>query len=162
MCIRDRDRVVPQAVVELIKPGLLEYVCRRMLKPKYQSKDPDEVPAIVVHRWVMGVKEKVIDIEDNEGVKQLKNIAIALTGDQGVRNVQQAFIKVDELQSEFRLKIKEDQIVKWLSYKIKPEVAKITVGNYMKQDKQEARNASKTITGFHNLLMGIALQFESA
>ena len=32
-----RDRVVPQAVVELIKHGLLEYVCRRMLKPKYQS-----------------------------------------------------------------------------------------------------------------------------
>ena len=52
--MRKRRTDDPQSVVECIKRSLLKYICKRMLSKEYKTNFPDTVPAIVIHRWVIG------------------------------------------------------------------------------------------------------------
>ena len=104
-----RDRVLPRLVVECVRPSLLAYICKYMLKKKYQTDKPETVSALVIHRWVMKKSVSALAAEDNEGIKQIKEIKIELSGSQGVRNVQRAFMQVDEIKQKYRLKTAEKE-----------------------------------------------------
>ena len=49
-----RDRVLPQSVVECMKPSLLAYVCKHLLAPRYQTDNPEAVGALVIQHPQMG------------------------------------------------------------------------------------------------------------
>ena len=87
-----RDRVLPQSVVECMKPSLLSYVCKHLLSPKYRTSKPETVSALVIHRWSLGRTKSVVAAEDNKGIKEIKALKIALSGEHGVRNVQRVFM----------------------------------------------------------------------
>ena len=48
-----RDRVLPQSAVEYMRPSLVDYVCKHLLRKEYRSDNPAEVSALVIHRWSM-------------------------------------------------------------------------------------------------------------
>ena len=62
---------------------------------------------------VMGSTRSLLSIEDNEGVKILKKIKVELTGNTVVREVQRAFIKIDDTRRRYRLLTQPKQIIKW-------------------------------------------------
>ena len=104
----EQDRVVPKAVVECIKPALLAYICKHMIPIQYRTSSPEDVPALVIHRWVMAQTESSLET-DNEAIKQIKAIKIDLAGENGVRNVQRAFIKLHDIRRKYRLKLMEKE-----------------------------------------------------
>ena len=116
-----RDRVLPQSVVECMKPSLLSYVCKHLLSPRYRTDKPESVSALAIHRWALGRTKAVIATDDNKGIKEIKALRIALSGEFGVRNVQKVFMELAEIRRKYRLKTNEKEIVKWLSYNITPE-----------------------------------------
>ena len=78
--------------------------------------------ALAVHEWVMEKAELPIATEDaEEGIAKLKAIRITLTGEHAIRNVQNAFIKIDEIIRHHRLDTSESEMIKWLRWKIGPE-----------------------------------------
>ena len=92
-----RDRVLPLTVAECMKPALLTYVCKYLLSKKDRSDDPSTVNYLIIHRWAMKKSDAVLAAEDNEGIKQIRAIKLALSGPTGVRNVQRAFMKLTEI-----------------------------------------------------------------
>ena len=156
------QRVLPATVVECIRPGLLAYICKHLLKKKHRTSKPEKVKAIVIHRWVMKRHRTALDAENNEGIKEVKNIKITLTGEAGVRSVQRAFIQLDEIKTKYRLRTNESEIIKWVTYNIEPKTARVTVQNYLKQSGRKAKRACRKLDCFHDLVMDIAQQFAKA
>ena len=95
-------------------------------------------------------------------MKKLKALKVELSGDQGVKNVQRAFINLTEIREKFRLKTQEKVIIRLMAYNIKPEASRITVQNYLKMDTEEAQKAGREVNKFHDLLMEMAVTFERA
>ena len=156
------DRVLPQAVVECIKPSLLTYICKHLLAEEKRTDKPEEVRAIVIHRWVMKRTAEALSAEANEGMTKVKALKLELTGEQGVKNVQRAFINLTEIRDKYRLKTKEKEIIRLLAYNIKPDESRMTVQNYLKAESEEATQAGLKISKFHDLLMDMAITFEKA
>ena len=146
-------------MVEYIRPGLLAYICKHLLKKTHRTNKPETVKALVVHRWIMKRHESALNTEDDEGVK-VKAIKITLTGEAGVRSVQRAFILLDELRTKYRLRTEECEMIKWITYNIQPKSARETVQNYLKQSGKKARRACKKMESYHDLVMDMAQQFE--
>lgn len=67
--------------------------------------------------------KRTIAAENNKGIKEVKAIKIALTGKDGVRNVQKAFMDLAEVRRKYRLGTNEKEIIKWLTWNITPERA---------------------------------------
>ena len=91
------QRVAPKAVIEYIKPSLLMYICKYELKKKYRCSDPALVKAVAVHDWVMGERKLPLDTEDPNGIAKLKAVKIVINGRDGMKNVQNAFIHIEEI-----------------------------------------------------------------
>ena len=107
-----RDRVAPHSVVECMRPSLLTYVCKHLLKPKYQTDHPETVSALVIHRWAMRRTKKTVTAENNKAIKQIKALKIALSGEHGVKNVQKTFMELAEIRRKYRLNTCEKEIIK--------------------------------------------------
>ena len=157
-----RDRVLPQSVVECMRPSLLAYVCKHLLAPKYQTDNPESVGALVVHRWAMRRTKRTVAAENNKGIKEIKALKISLTGKDGVKNVQKAFMDLAEIRRKYRLATSEKEIIKWLTWNVTPERARLTVQNYLKEEGEDARKAGRQVKEYHDLIMGMAEQFEGA
>lgn len=155
----EAQRVHPRAVIECIKPSLLMYICKYELKRKDRADDPALVKAIKVHQWVMKEDKLPLATEDPEGIKKLRAIKIALTGDGAIPNVQTAFIDIDEIIRHHRLNTSEQEIIKWLTYNLGPEQVKRTVQNFLRKSTKTAKRASKKLRKFHRLLRRVAKQF---
>ena len=80
----------------------------------------------------------------------------------GLRNVQQLFIKVFEYQKTYHMKTAESEIIKWLSNGIQPTQVKYTVLNALKVDGKKGRARRKRLTTFHRLLKKLATKFYEA
>ena len=86
-------RTYPKAVVECINPDLLWYICKYELPKKYRTSRPEKADALVVHNWVMQKEAKELNVDDEEGLRQLKTLKCnLLAGEDGVKNIQQLFI----------------------------------------------------------------------
>ena len=157
------DRFLPQAVVECIKPSLLAYICKHLLAEEKRTDNPENVRAIVIHRWVMKrTAEAFLSAEINEGMKKVKALKLELSGEQGVKNVQRAFINLTEIREKYRLKTKEKEIVRVMAYNIKPDESRMTVQNYLKMESEDAIQAGLKVAKFHDLLMDMVMTFEKA
>ena len=150
--IPKEHRVLPRAVVECIEPNLLMQICRLELPKKYRTKKPENVSAMAVHRWVMGATKLPIDLEDAEGVRKMRALKCTIDAHEGLRNVQQLFMKVFEYQKTYHMKTSEEEIVNWLSNGIQPTQVKYTVLNALKVDGNKGRARRKRLTTFHRLL----------
>ena len=106
--------------------------------------------------------KRTIAAENNKGIKEIKALKIVLTGQDGVKNVQKAFMDLAEIRRKYRLGTSEKEIIKWLAWNITPERARLTVQNHLKEEGEEARKAGREIKMFHDLVMGMAEQFEGA
>ena len=95
-------------------------------------------------------------------LKAVKAVKISLTGEEGVRSVQRAFIELDEIKTKYRLRTNESEIIKWVAYNIQPKTARVTVQNYLKQSGRKAKRACRKLDCFHDLVMDIAQQFAKA
>ena len=104
-------RVTPKSVVECIEPDLLLYICRYELSKRYRTNRPSKVDAMAVHEWVMSLPEGLVEAEDNEGIRQLRALTCNLGGKNGVREVQQLFVKVRKLRRLYRLRTTQRQII---------------------------------------------------
>ena len=93
-CRPPAHRVAPKTVVECLDPDLLLYVCMYELPRRYRTNRPERVSALAVHEWVMQMKGAYLDVEDDDGLAQVKKLACDLGGTHGVREVQQLFIKL--------------------------------------------------------------------
>ena len=107
----------------------------------------------------MKVKSSLLDAEDSDGIRQLRALKCTIGGPNGVREVQQFFIKVRKLRKLHRVKISEKQIIAWLSYNILPPEVKRTVAGILRQNTKRGRLASRYLSRFHKLLMTIAKTF---
>ena len=56
--------------------------------------------------------KQILATEDPEGIKKLRALKIVLTGEEGVRNVQRAFIELDDVRRKYRLLTAENEIIK--------------------------------------------------
>ena len=146
------QQVAPKAVIECIKPSLLMYICKYELKRKYRCDDPALVKAVAVHDWVMGESKLSLDIEDPDGIAKLKSVKIIINGKNGVKNVQNGFIQIEEIIRHHRVEVKESEIVKWVCDGLGPESVQTTVKNFLLKDKKEARRAKKSLHKFHRKL----------
>ena len=155
-------RILPKAVVECIDPDLLMYICTRGLKKRYRTKDPTRVSAARVHDWVMKRKKNVLGLEDEDGLKKLKALRLNITGENGVRSVQTTFIEVDKIRTQYRLKKKQEYIVKELVREMMPLEIRKAVRGLLGQDTKKAKKANKKITHLHDLIMKIAVKTEEA
>ena len=117
---------------------------------------------MAVHRWVMGATKLPIDLEDAEGVKKMRALKCTIDADEGLKNVQQLFIKVFEIQKTYRLKTDESEIIKWLSNGIKPTQVKYTVLNALQVKEKKGRARRKRLTTFHRSLKGLVKKFYEA
>ena len=84
-------RILPKAVVECIDADLLVYICNYELADRYKTKDTAKVSALAVHQWVMQQTPDDLAMEDDEGIRKLKSLKVELTGEGGVRSVQNLF-----------------------------------------------------------------------
>ena len=155
-------RILPKAVVECMDPDLLEYVCRRALPKKYRSKNPATVSAQVIHDWVMTRKSNRLGAEDGNGLKKLKATRIDLSGENGVRSVQTAFIEIGKIRKEYNLQIKEEEIIKNLMYELKPVSTRAVIRDILKQGNKRSTKARKRLAKFHDLLMEFLKTFNEA
>ena len=106
-----QDRVLPASVVEYIRPALLTYICKHILK-KYKKRPLENVPAISIHRWALSRGRKKMSNEEDQGIKEIKQVKIDLNGAHCVRNVQRAFVKVSEIQENIEWKLKKERSLK--------------------------------------------------
>ena len=156
------QRVPPKAVIECIKPSLLMYICKYELKRKYRCEDPAMVKAVAVHDWVMGQRKLPLDTEDPDGIAKLKAVKIVINGRDGMKNVQNGFIHIEEIIRHHRVETKESQIIKWICDGIGPERVQTTVKNFLLKNKKSARRARCKLLKFHRKLRKIARRFEDA
>ena len=157
-------RVNPKHVVELIKPSLLLYICKYELKKEDRSKNPANVKVLTIYNWVQVMQESSspLDAEDDEGVKKLRAIKISLSGDNAVRSVQTAFIKIDEIIQHHHLETNEKDIIKWMTWNLGPEKPKRTVENYLRKNNKKARRAGKKLKKFRAYVRKLAERFQDA
>ena len=141
-------RTLPKAVVECMDPDLLGYVCQKAIPKKYRNKDPSKVRAQVIHDWVMTRETNRLGAEDGDGLKKLKAVKIDLGGEGGVRSVQMAFIEIEKIRTEYKLQIKEEEIIKNLQYAIKPVSTRDVIRNILKQGTKRASRARRRLHKF--------------
>ena len=79
-----------------------------------------------------------------------------------MRNVQQAFIQIDEVIRHHRLNVHEREVIKWLTFGLGPDNVKRTVQNYLRKNDKKAKKAAKKLSKFHRLLRKFAKQFQNA
>ena len=109
------------------------------------------------------MKDTYLDAEDDDGLAQVKKLSCDLGGLNGVREVQQLFIKLRKLRKlHHRLKTKQRQIIIWLTYNIRPANVRRTVQDTLKQDTRQGRLAAKKLKHFHKLLMKVAKTFQDS
>ena len=106
-CRPHANRVDPKTVVECIDPDLLLYICMYELPRRYRTNRPERVSALAVHEWVMQMQGTYLDAEDDDGLAQVKKLTCDLGGPNGVREVQQLFIKLCKLRKLHHLKTKQ-------------------------------------------------------
>ena len=104
-------RVLPQAVVECIEPDLLLYICMHELPREARTNRPEDVDALAVHEWVMKEEAVGLGAENGEGLSKLRTLKCDIGSCQGVREVQQMFIKIRRIRKLYRLKTKQRQII---------------------------------------------------
>ena len=54
------------------------------------------------------------------------------------------------------------KIIKWITWNLTPERARVTVQNHLKEEGEEARRTGHEIKKFHDLIMSMVEQFEGA
>ena len=65
------------------------------------------------------------------GARELKKLKCYIDPRSGVRNVQNLFIKVDEIKLQYRLRVRDKSVIHVLMKKVKPEAVQSTVYAYM-------------------------------
>ena len=99
---------------------------------------------------------------DPTGITRLKEVKINITGRNGVRNVQNGFIKIEEIIRHHRLNVKDSQIIKWITDGLGPEQVKTNVSNYLLKDSKDAQKVKKSLKKYHKKLRKLAKQFADA
>ena len=143
-------------------PDLLTYVCLNKLPKKHRSKNPATVSAQVIHDWVMQRKKNRLGAEDGDGLKKLKAVRIDLSGEEGERSVQQAFIEIGKIRKEYNLQIGEEEIIKNQMFELKPVSTRVVLKGILKQSNKRAKRARKKLNKFHDLLMEFLETFKEA
>lgn len=126
------------------------------------TSKPEEVDALVVHRWVMKKDTRELSTDDEEGIQQIKALRCHLTGENGVRQVQNLFIRLRKIRMKYRLKTSPKQIIYWVTENLTPARVKTTVTNLQRQEGQKGRKASKNLDYFHKVLRKIAKKFKTS
>ena len=69
-----------------------------------------------------------------------------------------------EIRRKYRFETSEKEIIKWLTWNLTSERARLTVQNHLKEDGEEARRAGCEVKKFHDLIMNMNMdeQFEGA
>ena len=153
-------RTYPKAVVECIDPDLLWYACKYELPRKFRTSNPAKADALAVHNWVLTKNSSEMDADDEEGIKAIKALKCNLTGENGVKNVQELFIQVRRTRKRYRLRVSSKQIIYWLTSNISPPKVKRTIINIQKQEGRRGQKASKDLSYFHKILRRVARRFK--
>ena len=59
-------RTMPKAVMECVEADLLMYMCKCLLPTRYRTRDPANVSATAVHKWVMSETKQL----SNKGIRK--------------------------------------------------------------------------------------------
>ena len=125
-----------------MEAGLLKYVCKHSLPKAQRCKRPENVSARAVHHWALLVGTPSTTLDKNTGIAALKALTCNISGEYSVRNVQTLFIDVDKIRKKYKVKTSKKEIIKWISYNIKPETVRKTVANLLKDHTALAKNSA--------------------
>ena len=99
---------------------MLVYVCKNLVAENERRDDPADVSIMAVHEWMMQEKQKKLGTDNEIGLKKIKEVKIDLACERPVRSVQRAFVEIEKVRKQYRLKVKEGEIIKDLKNRIEP------------------------------------------
>ena len=85
-----------------------------------------------------------------------------IDGKDGMRNVQNGFIFIEETIRHHRLNTRESEVIKWIADDLGPDEVKTTVKNFLLKNSKKAKRAGRKLLSFHKKLRKLVKKFEEA
>ena len=146
----------PATIKQCMSVPILQYLIATKLPEEYKGMSAAEVPAVVVHDYIVAVIDHERNLQRKWAMFLLGKLKINMSTGIARQSVEVVFVRIWEIMKQYSVRFKHKHIIEMLMRHLYPPSVRDEIREMFKAGDEQQQEARKNLVAFHNLLEEMA------